>query len=154
MTSENALDFWNFLVGKWKGVSKDQFGGKGEIITTASFTPELSGKYIMGHIESYRDGKLEKSSISMLFYDAKNVRFVRKTFFNHGFVNNEVEYETSPDEIRFTVVSEPVPQAFDGLQIRSYLRKVSDTEIIMGLEAAKPGGDYESYGDSALHKTG
>jgi hypothetical protein len=151
MNSEDPLAKWHFLIGKWKGGSTDKFGGKGEIVTTANFSMEM-GKYIMGKFDSYRDGKLENASIGMMYYDFRNKRMLRKTFFSYGFVNNEVEYERSETEVRFEVDSEPVPQEFDGMRWRSYIKKVSDTEIRVGLESAKEGEDFTSYGETILHK--
>ena len=151
MNSEDPLANWHFLIGKWKGGSSDQFGGEGEIVTTATFSMEL-GKYIMGKFDSYRNGKLENASVGMMWYDLRNSRMLRKTFFNYGFVNNEIEYERSESEVRFEVISEPIPQAFDGMRWRSYIRKISDTEIRAGLESAKEGEDFTSYGETILHK--
>ena len=70
MSKETPLSPWLFLMGKWKGDSTDQFGDEGEIVTTASFSIEL-GKYIMGKLDSYRHGKLENASVSLLFYDVR-----------------------------------------------------------------------------------
>lgn len=152
MSNDTPLTQWHFLLGKWKGGSTDQFGDEGEIVTTASFSMEL-GKYIMGKLDSYRHGKLENASVSMLYYDPREQKFRRKTFFSYGYVNNEVEYERTDSEIRFNVVSEPIPQAFDGMRWRSYILKVSDTEIRLGLESAKEGDAFVSYGESTLHKS-
>lgn len=152
MTDKKPLDDWIFLIGSWGGGSEDQFGDEGRIDTTAEFTSKLGGEYIMGVIESERDGSLENASIIMMFYDARNKVFRRKTFFSYGFVNNEVEYERSENEIRFEVESEPTPQAFDGMRWRSYIQRVSDMEIRMGLEAAKEGEDFKCYGETILKK--
>lgn len=152
MTKDDYLSDWHFLIGKWKGGSMDQFGDEGEIVATASYSMEL-GKYIMGKHDSYRNGKLENASISLMFYDLRNEKIRRKTFFSYGFVNNEVEYMRTENEIWFEVISEPVPQAFDGMRWRSYIRKVSDTEIHLGLESAKEGEDFESYGETVLTKS-
>ena len=152
MNTEGPLANWHFLMGKWKGGSSDQFGGEGEMVTTAHFSMEL-GKYIMGKFDSYRNGKLENASIGMMWYDSRNEKLRRKTFFNYGFVNNEIEYESSETEVWFEVVSEPVPEAFDGMRWRSYLRKVSDTEIHLGLESAEEGEDFTSYGETILRKS-
>lgn len=152
MSKETPLHGWHFLIGEWKGGSEDQFGGDGEIKVTTVFSLELNDKYIMSKHEAFRNDKLENASIGLMFYDARNKLILRKTFFNYGFVNNEVEYERTDTEIRFEVVLEPVPQAFDGMRWRSYLRKVSDTEIRLGLEAAKEDEDFTSYGESILHK--
>ena len=152
MNSEDPLSNWYFLIGKWKGGSADQFGGEGEIVATAAFSMEL-GKYIMGKHDAYRNGKLENASIGMMWYDIRNKGFLRKTFFSYGFVNNEIEYERSDTELKFEVVLEPVPQAFDGMKWRSYIRKVSDTEIRLGLESAKEEEDFTSFGETVLHKS-
>jgi hypothetical protein len=152
MSSENPLDEWKFLVGEWKGQSKDQFGGEGTIETTTVITLEIGGKYIMSRNESRRDGKLENQSIGMLFYDIRNKKFLRKTFFSYGFVNNDVEYECIENEIKFEVVSEPTPQAFDKMRGRSYIRKVSNDEIREGLESAKEGEDFVSYGEDVMKR--
>lgn len=152
MSNDTPLTKWHFLLGKWKGGSTDPSGDEGEIVTTASFSIEL-GKYIMGKLDSYRHGKLESASVSMLFYDVRGQKFRRKTFFSYGYVNNEVEYERTDSEIRFNAVPEPILQAFDGLRWRSYILKVSDTEIRLGLESAKEGEDFVTYGESILHKS-
>ncbi|MHA2141638.1 MAG: hypothetical protein ACXADC_07205 [Candidatus Thorarchaeota archaeon] len=152
MSSENPLDAWRFLVGEWKGQSKDQFGGEGTIETNTMFTLEISDKYIMSRYEARRDGKPEHQGIGMLFYDVRNKRFLRKTFYSYGFVNNEVEYESTENEIRFEVVSEPTPQAFDNMRWRSYIRKISNDEIREGLESAKEGEDFVSYGEDVMKR--
>jgi len=152
MNSENPLQDWHFLLGEWKGGSADQFGGEGEIKVTTIFSLELNGKYIMSKHEAHRDGKLENASIGLMFYDARNKLILRKTFFNYGFFNNEVEYERSENEIRFEVVLEPVPQSFDGMKWRSYIKKISESEIRLGLESAKDGEDFKSFGETILKK--
>ena len=152
MNSENPLQDWHFLLGEWKGGSDDQFGGEGEIKVTTIFSLELNGKYIMSKHEAHRNDKLENASIGLMFYDARNKIILRKTFFNYGFVNNEVEYERSENEIRFEVVLEPVPQSFDGMKWRSYIKKISESEIRLGLESAKDGEDFKSFGETILKK--
>ncbi|MFX0107958.1 MAG: hypothetical protein ACFE7R_06730, partial [Candidatus Hodarchaeota archaeon] len=84
MTSDNPLDAWKFLVGKWNGQSKNQFGGEGTIESKTLFTLEISGKFIMSRNVVRRDGKLEHESLGLLFYDVRNKRFLRKTFFSYG----------------------------------------------------------------------
>ncbi|MHA1960336.1 MAG: hypothetical protein ACW99U_08905 [Candidatus Thorarchaeota archaeon] len=152
MSSENPLDDWKFLVGEWRGGSPGRFGGKGEIETTATFTLELNDRFIMNRHESHRDGKLENAEIGLMYYDVRNKKFLRKTGFSYGFVNNEIEYHRTGDEIRFEIAIEPIPQAFDGMRWRSYLVKVSEDEIREGLESAKEGADFENYGDSVLKR--
>jgi hypothetical protein len=152
MSSSNPIENWHFLVGTWKGESKNQFGGEGVIEITQSFSLELNNRFIMNKSEAYREGKLENAEIGIMFYDVRNKRFLRKTFFTYGFVNNEIEYHSSESEILFDVVSEPTPQAFDGMKWRSSLRKISEHEISEGLSVAKEGEDYQNYGEAILKK--
>ncbi|UCE11479.1 MAG: hypothetical protein JSW61_05985 [Candidatus Thorarchaeota archaeon] len=98
-------------------------------MTTATFTLELNDRFIMSRHESYRDEKFENAEIGLMYYDVRNKKFLRKIGFSYGFVSNEVEYHRTSDEIRFDIILEPVPQAFDGMRWRSYLVKVSDDEI-------------------------
>jgi hypothetical protein len=146
------LQNWHFLVGEWRGYSKDQFGGEGLIETSSLFTLEMNARYLMSVHEARRKGSLENQSMALMFYDARYGRFIRKTFFSYGFVNNEVEYKSSDSEIRFEVVSEPTPEAFDKMRWRSYIRKISDNEVRMGLESAKEGEDFDSYGESIMER--
>ncbi|MFQ5831552.1 MAG: hypothetical protein ACE5H4_02520 [Candidatus Thorarchaeota archaeon] len=146
------LDTWHFLVGEWKGYSKDQFGGEGVIETSNIFTLEMNARYLMSIHEARREGKLENQSMALMFYDSRNKRFLRKTFFSYGFVNNEVEYESSDTEIRFDIISEPTPEQSDNTRWRSYIRKISDDEVRMGLEVARDGKEFENYGETFLTK--
>lgn len=148
----SPLEDWYFLIGEWQGQSKDEFGGEGVIETTESYTLEVNGVYIVGKIRVVRNGKLEHESLSLMYYDKRNKKILRKTAFSYGFVNNEVEYERTNDIIRFEVVPEPVPQAFDGMRWRSYIRKISDKEIRDGLEFAKDDEDFTSYGETMVKK--
>jgi len=152
MISETPLKDWLFLIGEWRGQSKDEFGGEGIIETSEIYTLEMGGVFILGRHEALKEGKVENQSISMMFYDKRNKKVLRKTFFSYGFVNNEVEYERTNDVIRFEVVSEPTPQSFDGMRWRSYIKKISETEIREGLEVAKSGEDFASYGESVSEK--
>ncbi|MHA1936556.1 MAG: hypothetical protein ACW97A_14910 [Candidatus Thorarchaeota archaeon] len=152
MNSEHPLKEWLFLIGAWKGGSEDQFGEEGEIETTAVFSLELNEKVIMGRHEARNEGKLLNASIGMMFYDLRNKKVLRKSFFTYGFVNNEVEYQRSNDEIRFDITQEPVPQSFDGVKWRSFIKKYSETKIGMGLESTKGGEDFQSYGETILEK--
>ena len=148
----SSLEDWHFLIGEWKGQSKGQFGGEGTIETSEIFTLEMNGVFLMGRIKVVRDGKTEHESLSMMYYDKRNKKILRKTFFSYGFTNNEVEFERTEDMIRFDVVSEPSPQAFDGMKWRSYIEKISDTEFRDGLEVAKSGEDFASYGETVVKR--
>ena len=67
-------------------------------------------------------------------------------------MNNEVELERIETFLRFEITMEPVPQSFDGMRWRSYVKKICVTEIRAGLEAAKPGVDFSSYGETIMVK--
>jgi len=146
------LDEWRFLDGKWKGTSKDEFGEKGITESVAVFSMEPSEKFILGKEEGWCEGRLLNRSISLLFFDKAQGKFKRKSFFSYGFVNNEVEYARSSDEIRFEVQVEPLPKEFEGIRWRSYMKKISDTKVAMGLEMAKGEGEFKRYGETILVK--
>ena len=155
MTSNSPLHEWRFLVGTWKGRSKaGQFGEEGVIEGKAVFSCEPSESFIMSIGENRCEGRLLNKSISVLFYDDGEKKFRRKTFFSYGFVNNEVECARTKDTIRFDITTEPLSkQVGPGMLWRSTVRKISDTKIATGLEMAKPGQEFKSYGESILEKT-
>ena len=152
MTS--PLDGWRFLIGEWKGESKTEreFGEKGKIEGAMACTSDPSDKFIMSKGESWSAGQLVNKSISILFYDDAEQKFRRKTFFSYGFVNNEVECSRDKSEINFDVTMEPMPKQFKGTQWRSFIRKISDSKVIVGLEMAKQGEAFKSYGEEILVK--
>jgi len=155
LTSNSPLDDWKFLIGTWKGKTKaGQFGEKGVIEGRAVFSREPSGSFIMGTGENWCEGRLLNKSISILFYDDGEKKFRRKTFFSYGFVNNEVECSKTKDMIKFDITTEPLSkQVGPGMLWRSTIRRISDTKIATGLEMAKPGQEFKSYGESVLEKT-
>jgi len=149
----SPLDDWKFLVGEWKGETKDQFDEKEVVRETAIYLLEPGERFITGRHEAWSDKGLVNKSISLMFFDGAQKKFKRKTFFSYGFVNNEVEYFRSENEIRFVIVMEPVTKNFQGTRWRSFIRKISDEKIAVGLEAAKEGEEFKSYGESILTKT-
>jgi hypothetical protein len=153
MTS--PLDDWKFLIGTWKGKTKSgQFGEKGMIEGTAVFSYEPSESFIMGTGENRCEGRLLNKSISILFYDDGEKKFRRKTFFSYGFVNNEMECARTKDTIKFDITTEPLSkQVGPGMLWRSTLKRISDKKIATGLEMARPGQEFKSYGESILEKT-
>jgi len=153
MSSSSLMDEWRFLIGTWKGASKDQFGEKGVIEGVTVFSSEPSEKFILAKGESWCEGRLLNRSISLFFYDGVNKKFKRKSFFSYGFVNNEVEYARAEGEIKFNIEIEPMPKNFEGTRWRSFIRKISNTKIAMGLEVAKQGEEFKQYGESILVKT-
>jgi len=146
------LDEWRFLVGEWKGTTKDQFGEKGIIESVVVFSLEPSEKFILGKGESWCEGRLLNKGISLLLFDKAEDKFRRKSFFSYGFVNNEVEYARSNNEIRFDVKVEPLPKEFEGIRWRSFIRKISEKRVAMGLEIAREGEEFRRYGETEYFK--
>jgi hypothetical protein len=109
--------------------------------------------FIMVTGENRCEGRIVNKSISILFYDDTEKKFKRKTFFSYGFVNNEVECARTKNEIRFDITMEPLPEQYEGTRFRSFIKKISDTKIALGMEVAKEGKEFESYGESILEKT-
>jgi hypothetical protein len=152
MSSDSPLGKWRFLIGEWKGETANQFGEKGVVESTVTFSFEPSEKFIMAKGESWCEGRLLNRAISLLFYDKAKDKFRRKSFFSYGFVNNEVECNRDSNEITFDVEVEPVPKEFEGIRWRSYLKKISETQIAMGLEMAKVGEEFKTYGETVYLK--
>jgi len=146
----SPLDDWKFLVGTWRGASKDQFGEKGVVETTATYTLEPGDRFLTARGEAVCEGRVLNRSLSVMFYDPGLAKFRRKTFFSYGFVNNELECERTDREVRFDVTVEPAVKQFEGLRWRSNLRRVSEREIATGLAEAKPGQPFASYGEVVL----
>jgi len=153
MVAGSPMDEWRFLIGTWKSSAKDQFGEKGVVEGVAVISCEPSEAFIMAKGENSCEGRLLNKSISILFYENTERKFRRKTFFSYGFVNNEVECAKSKDEIRFDITMEPLPKQFEGTRWRSFLRKISEDKVAMGMEVARDGKEFKSYGESILEKT-
>jgi hypothetical protein len=149
----SPLDSWKFLVGEWKGETKGQYGETEIIKGTAVYSCEPSDSFIMEKREAWTDNQLVNRSISLMFFDGAEQKFKRKSFFSYGFVNNEVEYFRNENEIRFNITIEPMTKSFQGTRWRSFIRKISENKIAVGLEAAKEGEEFKSYGESILTKT-
>jgi len=152
LAGKSPLDKWRFLVGTWKSRAAGQFGEEGVVEGITVFSCEPSESFIFAKGENWCEGRLLNRSVSLLFYDGVEGKFKRKTFFSYGFVNNEVEYSKSENEIRFDTTMEPLPKNFEGTRWRSFIRKISENKIALGLEVAKQGEDFRSYGETVLTK--
>jgi hypothetical protein len=153
MSEKSPLSDWRFLIGTWKSSAEGQFGEKGVVegVTVISYEP--SEAFITAKGENWCEGRLLNKSISVLFCDSSEKKFRRKTFFSYGFVNNEVECARTKDEIRFDIVMEPLPKQFEEMKWRSFIRKISDNKVAMGLEVAKKADEFKNYGETILTKT-
>jgi hypothetical protein len=149
----SPLDDWRFLVGEWKGETKGQFGEAETINGTAVYSLDPSDSFIMERREAWSGSRLVNKSISLMFFDGAEQKFKRKTFFSYGFVNNEVEYLRNEKEIRFDITMEPLSKSFQGTRWRSFIRKISEDRVAVGLEVAKESKEFKSYGETIMVKT-
>jgi hypothetical protein len=149
----SPLDNWKFLVGEWKGESKNQFGEAETIKGTAVYSLDPSDSFIMEKREAWSGNRLVNKSISLMFYDEAEKKLKRKNFFSYGFVNNEVEYQRNEKEVRFDITMEPLAKNFEGTRWRSFIKKISEDRVAVGLEVAKEGEDFKSYGETIMVKT-
>lgn len=152
MKKKSPLTEWYFLIGKWKGTAEGQYNMVGQITSQIEFTLELNDMCLMAKHEAWQGDQFVNSSIGLLFYDQLTNRFLRKVLYSYGFANNDVEYQRSSSEIRFETTTEPLPSQFRGLRWRSYIKKLTDTTIALGMESAKKGGDFKSYGETVFQK--
>ncbi len=154
MSDDSPLDAWRFLVEEWKAASaeENEFGEEGVIEGRHVFTEELGGSFIVCKHESWQGERPVNSSISLLYYDPGSDRFLRKSAFSYGFVNNEVEIYRDEGVIRFEIEMAPVTAFFVGTRWRSFIEKVSEDEVREGLEVARGDEDYESFGVTVLKR--
>jgi hypothetical protein len=64
-----------------------------------------------------------------------------------------VERARSKNEIRFDITMDPLPKQLEGMRWRSFIRKISDDKVAMGLEVAGKGEGFKNYGETILTKT-
>ncbi len=141
-----------FLLGEWKGWSEDQFGEKGVIESKMTFTLEPSDGFITGRGESWKEGQLVNRAVSYLMFDPDIGKYVRKSIFSYGWINNEVG-EWKDDRLVLDVVSmDGEPEYFKGVKWRSFVQKYSEDEIGVGLEASKRGELFRLYGETRARR--
>jgi len=142
-----------FLLGEWKGRAEDQFGEKGVIESRYVFTQDPSEHFIAERDESWKEGKLVNRSVSFLMWDSNIGKYVRKSVFSYGWVNNEVG-DWKDDRLVFDIVSiDGEPDFFKGVRWRSFIRKYSENEIGSGLEVSKKGEPFRLYGETRARRT-
>lgn len=148
----SPLDSLAFLVGRWRAETTDQFGEEGTIESTFEGSRDLGDRSFIIRGESHNAGRLVNSSIQLIIYDAGADKFVRKSLFSYGFINNE-EGNWEGDTLLFDVVKiDNEPSSFRGVRWRSFIRKYGDDEIGLGLYAAKPGEEFKPYGETRARR--
>ena len=110
-----------FLLGEWKGRAEDQFGEKEVIESRYVFTQDPSDHFIAERDESWKEGKLVNRSVAYLMFDRNIRRYVRKSVFSYGWVNNEVG-EWKDDRPVLNIVSiDGEPDFLRGVKWRSFI---------------------------------
>jgi len=148
----DQLEELGFLVGKWKGTSTDQFGAKGTIETSYTYSFEPSEKFISCQYENRQDGKMVNRGALFLIFDSNLGKFVWKDVISYGWVNNEVG-EWKDDKLLFDIVMiDSELSFFKGVRWRSFIRKYSEAEIGSGLEVAKEEQPFRLYGETRARR--
>jgi len=141
-----------FLVGKWKGTSKDQFGAKGTIETSYTYALEPSERFISCQYENRQEGKMVNRGAVFLMFDSNLGKFVWKDVISYGWISNGVG-EWKNDRLTVDIVSiDGEPDYFKGLRLRNFIQKSSDYEIVDGVETAKPGEEFRVLGRISARK--
>jgi hypothetical protein len=136
------LKNWAFLIGKWKGENLESSYNEGKVTMEGEYKYQPNDKFIHHtHEARNEDGRIN-NSIAVMYVDPYSNRFLRKEIYSYGFVNNEISYHFDEVSIKFDIVIEPSPKQFEGLVWRSWLIKISDTEIEMGMENRKEGEEF------------
>jgi hypothetical protein len=147
-----ALRRLEFLIGKWKGRAEGQFGEKGVIESAFECSHEPSEMFIATIGESRTNGKQVNKGASYLTWDHNINKYVRKSMFSYGWINNEVG-DLQGNRLTFQVVSmDSEPDYFKGLAWRSFIHKYSEHEIGTGLEVSKQGEPFQPYGESKARR--
>jgi hypothetical protein len=147
-----AMKCLEFLIGKWKGRAEGQFGEKGVIDSVFECSHEPSEMFIAMIGESRSNGKQVNKSAAYLTWDPNVNKYVRKSMFSYGWINNEVG-DLHGDRLTFNVISmDCEPDYFKGLKWRSFIHKYSQNEIGTGLEVSKNGEPFRLYGESKARR--
>lgn len=148
------LETLTFLVGRWRAEATDQFGEQGVIETTMECSRDLGEGSLILRGESRNAGRLVNSSVQWIIYDTAAGKFIRKSLYSYGFINNE-EGTWDGDTLLFDVVKiDNEPASFRSLRWRSFIRRYSDDEVGFGLLVAKPGEEFKPYGETRARRVG
>ena len=149
----SELDRLGFLVGRWKGSSKDQFGEQGLLESFGECTRELGNRFLQIKGETRKDGVAINKSLDFITYDSTIKKYVRKRLWSYGFIENGEGSWEDDNRIIFQITFNNAPPGFEGTLWRSFIRKYSDNEIGMGLLTSSKGEEYKLYGESRAFRT-
>ncbi|MHA2033020.1 MAG: hypothetical protein ACW99Q_26935, partial [Candidatus Kariarchaeaceae archaeon] len=138
--------------GDWGGVTIENVIDEGKIISKGTYDYFPSEKYIRGVHEANNEDGLVNRSVEYLYVDPYSEKFLKKSVFSYGFVNNEVSYHYDRNSIKFEMTMEPHPKQFEGMIWRSFITKISDIKIELGLERSTDGKDFELFNKSIWDK--
>ncbi len=144
----SELDRLNFLVGKWKGRTEDQFGEKGLLESTSECTRELGDHFLQIRGETRKGNLVINKAIDFITYGSKIRKYIRKRLWSYGFIENGEGQWEDDNTLVFQITYNNEPQGFEGTLWKSFIRKYSDNEIGHGLYTAKKGEPYRLYGET------
>ncbi len=152
MTYELNLKDWEFLIGDWEGITIENVLDEGNIVSKGSYDYSPSESFIRSTHEANNEKGLVNRGVNYLYVDPYIKKFLRKSIFSYGFVNNEISYYYDENSIKFEMTIEPSPKQFEGMTWRSFMTKISNSKIELGLETSKDGASFELFNKSAWDK--
>ena len=144
----SGLERLEFLVGRWKGSSTDQFGEKGTIESSLECTKELDGRFFQLRGACTKDGAVINTAVTFITFDSKAGKYISKRMWSYGFIENGVGRWEDDRTLMFEIKFDNEPLPFVGTRWRSFIRRYSDDELGHGLYTAKEGGQFQLYGEA------
>lgn len=148
----SGLDRLDFLVGRWKGRSTNQFAEEGIIESNLECTKELDGRFLQLWGESMKDGAILNRAIEFITFDSRAGRYICKRMWSYGFIENGEGKWEDDSALMFQIKFDNQPPDFAGTLWRSFIRRYSDNEIGHGLYTAKEGEQYHLYGETRQNR--
>jgi len=150
----SGLDRLDFLVGKWRGASTDQFGEKGVIVSSLECVRDLDGRFLRLLGESTKDGALLNSAVTFITYSSREQRYISKRMWSYGFIENGEGTWEDDQTLMFRIRFDNPPPDFSGTLWKSFIRRYGPDEIGHGLYTAKEGDQYKLYGETRQRRVG
>lgn len=147
------LDSLQFLIGRWRGSSVDQFGEKGVLETFAECTHEPSEKFVQLRGENRKDGKILNRGIQFITYDPKSKKYISKRIWSMGFIENGEGVWEDDNTLVFQIKFDNAPEFFLGTSWKSFIRRYEEDQIGTGLYTkGKEESEYKLYGETRLSR--
>jgi len=142
------LDRLDFLVGMWKGESRDQFGEKGTIVSKLECARVLDGRFLQLRGESLKDGAVLNQAVAFITFSPAKQKYISKKMWSYGFIENAEGTWEDDRTLMFQISYDNPPPAFAGTHWKNFIRRYGDDEIGHGLYTAKEGEPYTLYGET------